>query len=156
MKNLKLNSVKGWLMIIGLFLAVQAFGQQMNGNGRPYERHENMGPMRQRSEPIPNLSDDQKTKIEQLNLTFDKNTLQIRNQIREKAAQLRTLVTQDNANQDQINKLIDEIGSMRINIMKERVATNLKIRGLLTDDQKVIFDMRGMYRSGGMGRGRNM
>ncbi len=148
--------MKGWLMIIGLFLAVQAFGQQMNGNGRQFARQGNMGPMRHRFEAIPNLSDDQKSKIEQLNLTFDKNTLQIRNHIREKEAQLRTLITQDNANQDQINKLIDDIGAMRTDIRKQRVSTDLKIRGLLTDDQKVIFDMRGMNRYGGMGRGRNM
>ncbi len=156
MKMEKLNSMKGWLMIIGMFLAVQAFGQQMNGMGMGHSRNpgnNQMGQMRMhRMAMIPNLTDDQKQKIEQFNLTFDKNTLQTRNQIREKEAHLRTLMTQDNPDQGQIDKLIEDIGSLRTSIRKERVSTDLKIRGLLTDDQKVIFDSHhgmGMMRHGG-------
>ena len=157
MKTEKINSIKGWLLIIGIFLATQAIGQQMNGTGRHMGmgRPENMnGPMMMhRQAMIPNLTDDQKQKIDQFDLTFAKNTLQTRNNIREKEAHLRTLVTQDNANVDEINKLIDDIGNLKTTIRKERVATDLKIRGLLTDDQKVIFDTHhGMMRPGSGGR----
>ena len=124
-------------------MSFQAKSQQMNGYGRNSGMYRNMGQMMQHHEAIPNLTDDQKQKIDQLNLTFDKNTMQFHNDIREKEAHLHTLLTQDNADTNQINKLIDDIGSLRTKIRKERVATNLKIRGLLTDDQKVAFDMRG-------------
>jgi Spy/CpxP family protein refolding chaperone len=145
MKIINSNSIFALLMIAGLMMAFQAKSQQMNGNGRHNGMQGNMGPMMQHYEAIPNLTDDQKQKIDQLNLSFDKNTLQTRNDIREKEAHLHTLMTQDNTDAGQIDKLIDDIGGLRTKIRKERVSTDLKIRNLLTDDQKVIFDSRGMH-----------
>ena len=143
MKNFNSISVFTLLMIAGLMMAFQAKSQQMNGYGRHNGMQRNMGPMMQHHEAIPNLTDDQKQKIDQLNLTFDKNTMSFHNDIREKEAHLHTLMPQDNTDVNQINKMIDDIGTIRTKIRKERVATDLKIRGLLTDDQKVAFDMRG-------------
>ena len=98
---------------------------------------------------IPGLTEDQQQKINKLNIDFEKNTLQSHNQIREKEAQLKTLLTQDKINLDQADKFIDEIGTLKSAIRKEKVRTDMKIRELLTDDQKVIFDLN---RSHGFGR----
>ena len=156
MKIFNSISVFTLLMAAGLMLTYQAKGQQMNGYGRHDGMQRNMGPAMHRYAFIPNLSDDQKQKIDQLNLTFDKNTLQFHNDIREKQAHLHTLLTQDNADTNQVNKLIDDIGTLRTRIMKERVATDMKIRGLLTDDQKVAFDTRGRGRGMQGMQGRHM
>ena len=141
MNNIKLNSLAVMFLAAGLFLACQAYGQQMNGGGRHMgDRQGTMSRMPERHFAIPNLTDDQKQKIEKLRLEFDRNTLQTHNSIGEKEAQLRILLTQDKVNQDQVDKLIDDIGNLRTSIRKERVKTELKVRDLLTDDQKVIFD----------------
>lgn len=146
MKRINLTTVFTLLLVAGLMAAFQAKSQQMNGNGRHNGMQRNMGPMMEHHEAIPNLTEDQKQKIDQLDLAFDKTTLPYHNDIREKEAHLQTLLTQDNADMNQINKTIDDIGTLRTKIRKERVATDLKIRGLLTDDQKVVFDMRGRGR----------
>jgi Spy/CpxP family protein refolding chaperone len=97
---------------------------------------------------IPDLTEDQKEKIEKLNLEFEKKTLQKHNLIGEKEAQLRTAITQSDVVLDKTDKLIDEISSLRSEIRKERVRTDAKIRELLTDDQKVMFDRMRSHRSG--------
>lgn len=56
----------------------------------------------------------------------------------EKNAHLNTLIT-EGADQSQINQLIDELGDLQTEIRKERISTQLKIRVLLTDEQKIKF-----------------
>ena len=42
-----------------------------------------------------------------------------------------------------INKTIDEIGALQIQMMKEREAHHQQIRSILAEKQRVIFDSRG-------------
>ncbi len=107
-----------------------------DGTGRGYGN--GPGPMN-RMESILDLSDEQEQQIEKLHLDFQKETLPARNKIREKNAQLNTQIT-EGVNQSKINPLIEEIGDLRTEIQKSRMNTHLKVRGLLTDEQKVKFD----------------
>lgn len=92
-----------------------------------------------RMESILDLSDEQEQQIEKLHLNFQKETLPARNKIREKNAQLNTLIT-EGANESKIDQLIDEIGNLRTEMQKSRINTHLKVRDLLTDEQKIKFD----------------
>jgi len=159
MKNINLNK---W--ILGLATMMFLFGFEASaqyGRGHGPGRGNGEGPGRgygnepdpgTRIETLLDLSDEQKEKIEKLHLDLQKETLPVRNKIREKNAQLNTLVTEE-AGQPKINTLIEEIGDLRTEFQKSRMNTHLKVRELLTDEQKVKFDNHFLNR---FGRGGSM
>ena len=102
---------------------------------------------------IPDLSDTQKTEIEKLKVAHMKNMQNLQNQIGEKEAKLKTLETSDNPDMKAINGLVEEIGSIKTDILKERVNHRLNVRKLLTEEQKVYFDAHYMKRDGCMKKG---
>jgi Spy/CpxP family protein refolding chaperone len=107
---------------------------------------------------IPDLTEAQQKKIDELKLAHQKNMLQFKNQLNEKDARLQTLRTADKADMNEINKTIDEIGAIKTQIMKEKENHRQQVRSQLTDSQKVQFDMnQGGGCSGGCGhRGKGM
>lgn len=102
------------------------------------------------------MSDDQKAQAEQLHLEMRKAMIPIENEIGEKAARLKTLMSGGVANQDEIYDVIEEIGMLEIVMKKERVTTRLAVRELLSEDQQVKFDQmphkNGRRREGPGGR----
>ncbi len=115
---------------------------------------------------IPNLTADQKTKIETLKVKHLKEVTPLRNELDEKKAHLKTLKSMEKVDRDAINKTIDEITALHGKIMKMGVNHRLDVAALLTDEQKVFFNShrggrdrdgdrgRGMGRDGDRGRGR--
>jgi Spy/CpxP family protein refolding chaperone len=88
------------------------------------------------------LTDEQKGKIEEIKLAASKTSIQRSNKINELEAQLTTLLTGDKIDKAKVNKLIDEIGTLKTDARKERVDVHMKIRDLLTEKQKIIFDQQ--------------
>ncbi|MCR4437626.1 MAG: Spy/CpxP family protein refolding chaperone [bacterium] len=109
---------------------------------------------------IPNLTDEQKQKIEQLHRAFLKEMAPLRNQLRSERFALMSLKTANNPDQKAINAKIDAIAKLRADIEKKQVAHRLQIRSLLTDEQKAVFDARPGRTAGwmkgrpGLGKGR--
>jgi Spy/CpxP family protein refolding chaperone len=131
MKTLKI------LFVIMLTSTVSSagFAQQPNPNKvPPINKEAKQDPM--------NLSVEQKASIKKLHLAFQKEAMPIKNQIAEKKAHLKTLTTADKADMTAINATIDEIGAMKIQLEKKRVAMDQEIRKLLADDQRLIFDLK--------------
>lgn len=104
---------------------------------------------------IPNLTDDQQTKIDKLKVEHRKAMLQNRNLMAEKRARLNTLRTADKADMNEINKTIDDMTVLKAKMMKQREAHIQKVRSLLNDEQRVHFDSRphGKHKGYGMHRG---
>lgn len=172
MKKMNFKNVMVMALVVLLFSGMQAIAQR--GPGHPGSRGQmnwKDGDMPGRFSMIPDLTDEQQEQIKSLRLAFADATLPTRNAIREKQARLATLLTEDNVNQSQVNATIDEVSALRSKIMKERVNTNIKIKALLTDEQKVVFNQHiagrggrgfgqgdcmgpGMGRRGGFGKGR--
>jgi Spy/CpxP family protein refolding chaperone len=103
---------------------------------------------------IPDLTEVQQNKIDDLRVTHQKKMLNNRNQMMEKRARLNTLRTADKADMNVINKLVDEIGVLHTSMMKEKEAHHQAVRGLLTEKQRVFFDSqkgRGFRDGRGMG-----
>lgn len=160
MKYMKLRApILGLVILFGLQAYAQP-GPGYRGQGSRGEGY-GRGEMARNSLNIPDLTEEQQSSIRQIQLDFQKQTLQTNNQIREKEAQLRTQMTQERVNQGQIDKLVEEIGTLNTSVAKARTATHMKVRGVLTDDQRALFDQRGMRRGTaygtrgpvGMGRG---
>jgi Spy/CpxP family protein refolding chaperone len=91
---------------------------------------------------IPDLTEAQQKKIDELKLGHQKNMIQYKNELAEKDAHLQTLRTADKSDMNAINKTIDEIGAIKVQMMKEKENHRQQVRAQLTDAQKVQFDMR--------------
>ena len=122
-----------------------------NGNGPGRSYGDGSAPM-ERMEAWLDLSDEQEAQIEKLHLDLQKTILPMRNKINEKDAQMNTMIS-EGANQSKIDQLIEEIGDLRTEIQKSRMDTHLKVRELLTDEQKIKFDNHFANR---LGRGGTM
>ena len=89
---------------------------------------------------IPGITEEQKSKMQDLKLIQMKERQTNQNQMREKRAHLITLQSANKADMNAINKTIDEITALQNTQWKKRAAHKQAIRNLLTDDQKVYFD----------------
>ena len=102
---------------------------------------------------IPDLTEEQQKKMDDLRLVHQKNMLQFKNQMDVKNAQLNLLTSADKADMNAINKSIDEIGALKIQMMKEKENHHQQVRSILTDKQRVTFDMqKGKEKHGGQGK----
>ncbi len=104
---------------------------------------------------IPDLTEEQQKKIDDLKVVHQKKMLNSRNLIREKKAKLNTLRTADKADMNAINKIIDETGNIHTQMMKDREAHRQEVRSLLTEKQRVFYDTRSGrgFKSQGMRQG---
>ena len=92
------------------------------------------------------LNDQQRTELQKIQTEQLKERTQTRNLLREERAKLEVLQTSDKPDMKEINKLIDEIAAIQAQQMKSQAASRQKIRSLLTDEQRTIYDARGFNR----------
>ena len=132
------------ILFLSLTWTLQA---QQNKKGQGTEKGNCMG---QSCLNLPNLSQDQKDKIDALRIPHMKEMQQLQNKLRENKAHLKTLESADKPNMADINATIDIIGDLKVSMMKSQAAHKQAIRQLLTDEQKVVFDAQrnGMHRPG--------
>lgn len=109
-------------------------------------RGNNDGPrvmMKQHNFPIlSDLSEDQKKEMKALRINLLEDIQPLKNKIGELKAKKRTLETSKNPSLNSINEVIDQISDLRAQIAKKRAANKQKLRSLLTDEQRVLFDAR--------------
>ena len=89
---------------------------------------------------IPNLTNDQKTQIDQLRTSHMKEMTTFRADLDKLQAELRQLEIVDNPDMKKVDAKIDEISAVKNKMAKERANHRLAVRGLLTPEQKVYFD----------------
>ncbi len=89
---------------------------------------------------IPGLSEDQQKKVQALDLETEKALLPLKAQMDLKTAELKGLTLAENPEKGAIDKKIEEIGTIRTQIMKKKIMNKLAVRALLTPDQRVKFD----------------
>ncbi|PKP06761.1 MAG: hypothetical protein CVU10_04170 [Bacteroidetes bacterium HGW-Bacteroidetes-5] len=93
----------------------------------------------------PKFTQEQRESIKALRFELEKEMVQVQNQLGEKKAQLKTLQQVDKPDMKAINSKIDEITSLQNKMMKAKAANTAKIRSLLTDEQRLMFDKRGAH-----------
>ena len=139
-----------FLLVFAAFLLMgtQGFSQQTKGD---CQGKSSMSQADKLEKAIPDLTDQQKKDIEKIGLDMKKQSLPITNELREKRAHLQTLKTTEPIDQAAIDKEIEAIGKLRTDLAKLREDTRLKIRNVLTDEQKVVFDSKaqGKHKGGG-------
>lgn len=103
---------------------------------------------------MPDLTEEQMDKISNLRTSFMKETLEVRNEIDVKKAELKALSTGEDVDLKKVNSKIDEIAELRANMMKKHAAHRQDVRALLNEEQQVLFDQRGPGFGRGMDKGR--
>jgi Spy/CpxP family protein refolding chaperone len=131
---MKHNSLFGIFMIIIIMMLSMAFAQPGNRGGKDFCHPSEclMG--------IPDLNADQVKKIQKLRLDFQKEMLPLKTKIKAAKLELQSLILEE-VDQKEIDQKIEEIGKMKIDLQKKRVAHQRAIRNLLTDEQKAMFDL---------------
>lgn len=103
---------------------------------------------------IPNLTQDQQTKIETLKTAHMQEMIGFKTQLAEKKAHENTLMTAKTVDLKAVNKVIDEISNIKAKMQKSNAKHHNDVRNLLTDEQKVFFDNHYIHMKGnGMGHG---
>ncbi len=115
----------------------------MGMNGRPGMNRPQAGMQRQM--PCMNdLTQEQKDKLKELRLLQMKKMTQFKNRLNELKARIKTLTSVDNPDIKEINKVIEKMGEIKLEMAKNMLAHRMDVRSVLTDDQKVMFDMHAM------------
>ena len=130
------------------------------------------GPYQARQQPVglaqpgicmglDDLTPEQEASIRELQLKRMEQSLQHRNAMDELRARRRSLTTASDTDMAEVNRVIDQMAEKRAQWMKDNAAHRQEIRGLLTAEQRIIYDsqtsgrpaMRYMSRGEGRGRG---
>lgn len=157
MKTQKILSVLAAVtLVLGLSTSVFAQrGQGMQGQGQGMMNGQGQGRMMNQNMQkgatcaYLNLTADQQAQVTNLRTALMQQNLPLRNQLGEMRAKMQTLQTGDKQDLKAINKLIDDMSSVRAQIMKNAAAHRVAVRNILTDEQKVLFDARASKGFGG-------
>jgi Spy/CpxP family protein refolding chaperone len=88
-----------------------------------------------------NLTEAQKTSFKEGIIALHKQLQPLRNQIGEAEAHQKTLMTAEKPDLGAINKNIEKIGDLRVQMAKIQAKQRLEMRALLTDEQRLKFDL---------------
>lgn len=108
-----------------------------------------------------NLTDAQKDAFKQGRMGLEKQLQPLRNELGELKAHQKTLMTAEKPDLNDINKNIDKLGDLKVEMAKIQAKHRLELRAQLTDEQRLKFDNhqnRMMNQRGfkGMGQGMGM
>src|SRR5665647_2484516 len=87
-----------------------------------------------------NLTDAQKDAFKQSMMAMQKEIKPLRNELGEATAHQKTLVSIDKPDMSAINKNLEKIGALKVEMAKLQVKHRLDMRAQLTDEQRMKFD----------------
>ncbi len=88
-----------------------------------------------------NLTDAQKDVFKQSMMAMHKQIQPIRNELREAEVHQKTLMTAEKSDLNAINKNIEKIGALKVEMAKIQAKHRLDMRAQLTDEQMLKLDM---------------
>jgi Spy/CpxP family protein refolding chaperone len=102
-----------------------------------------------------NLTDAQKEAFKQSRLAAQKQLQPVRNELGEAEAHQKTLVSAEKPDLAAINKNIEKIGGLKVEMEKIRTKNHLDMRAQLTEEQRLKFDnAKGKMMHDGAGKGK--
>ena len=99
---------------------------------------------------LPNLSDEQKGKLEKLHAEHQKMMAAAMTDMEKQALEMKALM-KDAVDMKKIEAKIDEMAMMKAGMQKKCLAHRLAVKALLTDEQKAKFDAMGCGMMHGQG-----
>lgn len=149
---MKLRMIKTVTLVMMFVMIGFVHAQRANPQGRM--RKMNHG----RCMGLPDITEEQQETIQEINNEKDKSVLPLKGELEVYHAQLKQMMISDKPDKSGIMKKIDAIGNLRTQIRKIHTEAQLKIRALLTPDQRVRFDqgiLEDREMAGHHGRDRN-
>ena len=150
------------LLVMGI--VATAFAQPMRGRGKlPHAAGPEAG--KDWMGITPPLTTEQTEKISTMRIDHQKGTIDLRADLQKKQLDLRTLMMAAKPNEKKIHAVIEEMGALKTQLQKQRVSHGLKVRELLTPEQRASWKARGFGLDGrhgkrhprrGQGPGRDM
>lgn len=96
-----------------------------------------------------NLTDAQKEAFKQSRLALQKQLQPLQNELGEAQARQKTLMTAEKPDMAAINKNIEKMGGLKVEMAKVRTKNHLDMRAQLTEEQRLKMDaMKGHLREG--------
>jgi len=129
------------LVLVVLVMSIGIVSIAQPGNGPRRGQGEGIPP-KERKEMMAEklgLSDDQKEQIEFIRKDFKGEIQGLKNQLDIKHAELKAAIA-DEVSRKKIDAYVNEINTLNNESFKKEIDHMLKVRALLDDDQKVIFD----------------
>ncbi|MBP7737604.1 MAG: Spy/CpxP family protein refolding chaperone [Spirochaetes bacterium] len=101
-----------------------------------------------------NLTDEQVTRIADINKDHRKKMLDYKEKLAPKEIQLKKLLLEDTVDMAKVRALLKEIGDLRVELQALRIEHRLDIEKVLTADQKAKMRQHRMYMMKKKGKGR--
>lgn len=133
------------IIVLGLSLSVMA---QPSRRGQMASRPMNV----QSGLQLLDLSQEQKDQIKEIRLAHMKDVQPIKDEVKINRAKVDALLKRDDPDMKQIVSLVEADGKLLTQIQVKSIDQKIKVRSLLTDEQKVLYDAR----SERMGKRRDM
>jgi Spy/CpxP family protein refolding chaperone len=132
-------------------IVATAFAQPMRGTGKlPHPAGPEAG--KGRMDITPPLTTEQMEKINAMRIDHQKGTIDLRADLQKKQLDLRTLMMASKPNEKEIHAVIEEMGAVKTQLQKQRVSHGLKVRELLTPEQRASWKVRGFGLDGRHGK----
>lgn len=140
------------MIAVLLGLTTVAMAQRGNDQERPFcgqKSEMKMDDRKGTAENLLNLTDAQKEAFKQNRLAMQKQLQPIQNELGEADAHQKTLMSAGKPDLAAINKNIEKIGNLKVEMAKIKAKSHLDMRAQLTEEQRLKFDaMKGHFRGG--------
>lgn len=136
----KLMATVGVLALLaGTTMAQDRVERSDAAEGRKFEKRAHGERM---MNDIPDLTDDQKAQIKSIKEESRKKMEPQRAEMTTIRSKIAELKKAENPNQQEINKLIDKSALVKAEMEKSRTASELKVRSVLTPEQRKVMDSK--------------
>lgn len=142
------------MIAVLLGLTTVAMAQRGNDQERPFRGQKSEMKMDDRkgtAENLLNLTDAQKEAFRQNRLAMQKQLQPIQNELGEAEAHQKTLMSAGKPDLAAINKNIEKIGALKVEMAKIQAKHRLDMRAQLTEEQRLKFDAFKVHVRGGEG-----
>ena len=136
---MKRKSVIGISLLVTVLMVGSAFSvkdlERRKEGGRAYKH--SGGHWMERLD----LSQEQREQVKEQRLAFYKAVLDEENQVGELRAKKRTILSGDPVDKNKLYACLTELNQLQVQIQKERISHHQDIRSLLTEEQRIVFDV---------------
>ncbi len=123
------------VIVLGLSLSVMA---QPSRRGHMASRSMNV----QSGLQLLDLTQEQKDQIKEIHLAHMKDVQPIRDEVKINRAKVDALLKKENPDMKQIVSIVETTGKLLTQIQVKNIDQKIKVRSLLSDEQKVLYDAR--------------
>jgi Spy/CpxP family protein refolding chaperone len=135
------NLITVLILVLSIGTGITAFGQEAESVEKKKETRasDREAMFRKRLAELPNMTDDQLSQLEALRVKQKESLAPLRKQMKEFHTQMRELKSSQNMEFEKMKRMIEEMGSMEIKMKIAKLENTLKMREVLTEDQRKAF-----------------